>query len=1024
MTSNYHKITQDNIRRRGEEFDDIGHFISEQLYSDRSHFVYELLQNAEDALDRRFRENPLLKFPCSVKFVLFEDRLEFRHFGQLFNEADVTGVSDVLKGTKHKNITQIGKFGIGFKSVYTFTATPEIDSGDEHFVIERYIRPKAKEPCSNMADGETLFVFPFNHKDLSKKGAFALILDKLKTLGPRVLLFLNRVNEIKWSVEPNGGKGQYLKESQNKGKARRVTVIGQNNGQDENENWLIFERPVPVPDGSDKIRVEVGFRLETRTKDEAEGITRIKDAPLVVYFPTEKATRFGFLIQGPYRTTPSRDNIPKDDPWNTTLVGETAHLLAEVLPSLKELGLLSVSLLEALPIRMDDFPQDSMFYPIVAAVREKLMNGDLLPADDGTFTSARWAKLAGSSKLRELLTPSQLKSLFQSNNAMKWLSREITERLTPDLRVYLIKELGIEEIDPEGFTRKISKSFLESQSDEWIISLYRFVGPLPSLWKQSSHCWNPVGPLLAKSFIRLKDNSHVRPFRDDKSPNAYLSLGSDTETDLPIIKTEVSQHLDVQQFLRDLGIPELDIIVEVIGRILPKYTTDSSQVSIDEHKRDMTKIEQAYKTDSQEKKHHRLVELLRATPFIRAETPGLESISYRRPTELYFRNDELMAYLSGNDTIGFISQDYSQPMLACFRDLGASDGIRISSESHPGSTEFVSLKVSSGYGRGLRGFDPGIAVAGLEHALTNISVKTSEIIWNKVVVPYRQCIKGKIGYSSRQDFSPDAVKLQREEEQISDFGHLLIDTEWLPDPGGGFVKPSKLRLEDLPESFMRDEKVADQLGMKKDIDYKRAEEAGIPVEYIELIELMSEFPGGFQRLRSVIAAPNEKPIFPTRTVVNLKRRKESLTEQLADAPKKEYEEHERSVRTTRGLVDSALWLRNQYTNDAGQMVCQICKEEMPFRKRDGEYYFEAVEALSWDYFKKEHEAQFLALCPLCAAMYREFVKCDERAMKDLNHALRNSEEPEVSLKLGTLDTSIRFVESHFSDIRTILGDLE
>ena len=92
------------------------------------------------------------------------------------------------------------------------------------------------------------------------------------------------------------------------------------------------------------------------------------------------------------------------------------------------------------------------------------------------------------------------------------------------------------------------------------------------------------------------------------------------------------------------------------------------------------------------------------------------------------------------------------------------------------------------------------------------------------------------------------------------------------------------------------------------------------------------------------------------------------------------------------------------------------------KKREGEYYCEAVEALSKVYCGREHEAQFLALCPLCAAMYREFVKLDERAMKDLNHALKSSDEPEVSLKLGELETSIRFVESHLSDIKTILGE--
>ena len=96
---------------------------------------------------------------------------------------------------------------------------------------------------------------------------------------------------------------------------------------------------------------------------------------------------------------------------------------------------------------------------------------------------------------------------------------------------------------------------------------------------------------------------------------------------------------------------------------------------------------------------------------------------------------------------------------------------------------------------------------------------------------------------------------------------------------------------------------------------------------------------------------------------------------------------------------------------------------MPFKKRDDEYYFEAVEALSNSYFVKEHEAQFLALCPLCAAMYKEFIKLDEDeiVMKDLHHDLQNSDDPEVPLELGELETSIRFVDCHYHDMRTILN---
>ena len=86
---------------------------------------------------------------------------------------------------------------------------------------------------------------------------------------------------------------------------------------------------------------------------------------------------------------------------------------------------------------------------------------------------------------------------------------------------------------------------------------------------------------------------------------------------------------------------------------------------------------------------------------------------------------------------------------------------------------------------------------------------------------------------------------------------------------------------------------------------------------------------------------------------------------------------------------------------------------MPFRKLDGEYYFEAVEAFSRKYSSKEHEAQFLALCPLCAAMYKEFVKLDDNAMQELQRALMNSDEPEVPLALGEREASLRFVETHW-----------
>ena len=47
---------------------------------------------------------------------------------------------DIAESTK--NEASIGRFGLGFKSVYTVTDLPEIHSGDEDFAIEDYVFPE------------------------------------------------------------------------------------------------------------------------------------------------------------------------------------------------------------------------------------------------------------------------------------------------------------------------------------------------------------------------------------------------------------------------------------------------------------------------------------------------------------------------------------------------------------------------------------------------------------------------------------------------------------------------------------------------------------------------------------------------------------------------------------------------------------------------------------------------------------------------------------------------------------------
>jgi len=65
---------------------------------------------------------------------------------------------------------------------------------------------------------------------------------------------------------------------------------------------------------------------------------------------------------------------------------------------------------------------------------------------------------------------------------------------------------------------------------------------------------------------------------------------------------------------------------------------------------------------------------------------------------------------------------------------------------------------------------------------------------------------------------------------VSEFGNLLVLKEWLPTMNGDFVRPKELSLDDLPGSFISDEKLADTLGMRMNVVAKLTEQAGNQVE--------------------------------------------------------------------------------------------------------------------------------------------------------------------------------------------------
>ncbi len=630
MTCNYLEIQRDNIIRYGTDIGRIGRILLADRYDERTHFIFELLQNAEDAL-ARLREPPQSR---AVSFHL-GDILRVGHYGIPFDEDDVRGVCGIDESTK--NINEIGRFGIGFKSVYALTDRPQIHSGTESFAIEEFVKPIAAPDIARDAD-ETAILIPFRP---SAHSAYHEIHDGLRRLGASGLLFLHQIEEISWRAE-SGATGQYLRESTHIDvNVRQVTIIGEQDGQTvADEDWLVFSREMTADDGSPVRPVEIAFcQLEDREAG-ARRIHRVEQSPLVVFFPTAVETHLGFLVQGPYRTTPSRDNIPRDDEWNKTLVQHTAALLRRSLCWLRDRRLLDTEVLRCLPLDPGKFGDRSLFAPLFSGTKEALSADLLLPRYDSGYAAASDARLGRTRELRGLFDSSQLTAIYGEGHQVAWLLGSITQDRTPELRDYLMRELNVPETTPEDIVQRLNNAFLEAQSDEWIQKLYEFLNSQTALRRF----------LAALPLVRLEDGSHVFPTMDGQL-SAFLPTGE--ATGFPTVRRAVCQSKSARDFLQSLGLKEPDPVDDVVVNILPRYSGSSIDIDDQQYESDIARILTAFGTDSQAQRD-KLVDALFKTRFVRSIDASDRSFHYAEPSRVYLATDRLTALLDGVKGVLFV----------------------------------------------------------------------------------------------------------------------------------------------------------------------------------------------------------------------------------------------------------------------------------------------------------------------------------------------------------------------------------
>ena len=635
-----------------------------EKYSDQAHFIYELLQNADDAK------------ATSARFVLLEDKLLFAHNGSrhfsITNPAqedidtsngtlgDINAITSIANSNKTES--SIGKFGVGFKAVFQYTSTPYIYDDNCSFKIDRFIVPvQLSEDHPDRNKGETLFVFPFNHNDRGQEQAYKEILNKLKNL-TYPILFLSNLKDV--SFECGNLFGLYGKDILEEYTVDEYTdaellKLSHNNGDDIVEEYLWLYSRVD----EEKRRYCVGFF----TDEDFHLVPKKK--PAFCFFPTKEETNLNFIIHAPFLLTDSREGIRAGENHNEAMVELLSELSANALFHLKYIGrkkgirIIDDTILDIIPWNRNDFSDlDDMdkisFLPFFYAIKSLFKEEKIIPTQTG-YTYANHAYWAFVPQIAEVFSNEQLSDIVEDSDA-QWafasLSRESEQRSTraksdyiDDITCTFLDENIVINGRQRSFTygedfvrvKGIDKKFIESQDIEWLHKFYKWIS-------ESKQRIN----LIPKKAIFLDSNCKAVALRDGRGDN-ILFLPVDGITKYTTVNEELLKNPDTRAFLKELGIKEPDRR-DLINLIIAQYEKGEDNL---DHTENFKKFFAYYLSCPQESIDE-YIDDLAGCKFIKA-TSAKNGTGYYYPDEVYYPSKELIKYFETKISTKFLLiQDY------------------------------------------------------------------------------------------------------------------------------------------------------------------------------------------------------------------------------------------------------------------------------------------------------------------------------------------------------------------------------
>lgn len=443
-----------------EQLNNALRLLSHDLYDKKSHFVLELVQNADDN-HYKVGVTPHLTFQVTPKCLVVKNN----EVG--FSEANIKAICSVGASSKSKEKTgYIGEKGIGFKSVFIVSNAPEIHSNGFHFRFDRtdernllgYVVPYWCEPAKEVMPDCTTIILP-------AAPTYEFGPETLVDLDARLLLFLNKLRQL--TLEHDGRRVTYRRKD--KAGVSHLTAERESDAGErvfEEMRYVRASMSFPMMDqfadekrpGIERSTVVLAFPVDTT------GAAKPDPYSYVFAFLPVKQMGFKFQIQADFILGTSRGEVLTDRPWNQLLRAGIPVVFSTAIEEFKKTDALGFTYLKYVPAEGE--VADPFFRSIRKAIIDKLATTTCLRAASGGWELPSKLRLAGK----------DFRKLFSSSTALELFGFDYV-----DQRVQggseLLRSIGAKDVLLKDVLTVFSdhSDWLQAQPIDWKADFYAYV---------------------------------------------------------------------------------------------------------------------------------------------------------------------------------------------------------------------------------------------------------------------------------------------------------------------------------------------------------------------------------------------------------------------------------------------------------------------------------------------------------------------------------------------------------------------